>query len=390
MPQPAARRRRLPNRFLLTLALGIFDLVAPLTLSGSDFEAGAQESVVASDDGELGPAYKWRPTKYWPTIFVAILSRRSAGPRRALIRKAWERADLNQGKLLTRFALCEREDDGLGAGLQAENETYGDLMIMNCSEGYGQGRLTKKTLAAMQTYSESPVYSQQQLFMKIDDDTFAAWTRLWPLVAKAWENSTDRIYMGTLKGPTKPSRDPFNAFYEPRDVYSGELYPKSADGGPGYILGGSLVRQIISERIGEHWLLYNEDKAVAVWVDGLVQRGEAVNYVNIEGQTGYARTSEEWEGQLRWFHKGRWMSYPLLLHHRLSGAAIECLSEVEALKDPDAPIDKCFTSDDNTWIPMQFMKQADDMGFEMWLKIHQAARANATKPIRLDAGAPAA
>jgi len=220
--------------------------------------------------------------------------------------------------------------------------------------------------------------------------TFAAWSRLWPLIAKAWENSTDQIYMGTLKGPTKPSRDPFNAFYEPRDVYSGELYPKSADGGPGYILGSSLVRKIVSERIGEHWLLYNEDKAVAVWVDGLVQQGEAINYVNIEGQTGYARTSEEWEGQLRWFHKGRWMAYPLLLHHRLSGEAIECLSEVEFRKDPDQLIDPCFTADDNTWIPIQFMRQAEDVGFQLWLKYHQDAGANSSRRIRLDTGTPTA
>merc|ERR1719382_2101687 len=122
-----------------------------------------------------------------------------------------------------------------------------------------------------------------------------------------------------MKEPSKPTRDPFNTFYEPRDAYPNELYPKNADGGPGYIIGGSLVRAMMNPGIAPSQLLYNEDKAVAVWLDSLVQRGEAVHYINIEGQTGYAQTEEDWQGQLKWFHSGRWVDYPLILHHRLTG-----------------------------------------------------------------------
>merc|ERR1719450_1211464 len=106
--------------------------------------------------------------------------------------------------------------------------------------------------------------------MKVDDDTFVAWSRLWPLIARGWENYTENVYMGTLKPEGRPTRDPFNAFYEPLETFPHERYPKSADGGPGYILGGSLVRRIVNERIADRWILHNEDKAVAVWVDDLV------------------------------------------------------------------------------------------------------------------------
>lgn len=379
MAAPSAGRPRLPLRLLLTVVLGVLDFATSLTVSGHDFDFGDQGAQLVSDDG--GP-YKWKPDKYWPSVFVAIFSRRSALARRAKIRGSWKRADFGQGKLITRFALCDGSGssaDGLAERLAEESDMFGDIMLMSCAEGYGQGLLTRKTLASMQAYSHSPEYSQQQLFMKIDDDTFAAWSRLWPWLARGWENSTDHFYMGTIKAAGKPSRDPLSPFYEPPESYPRELYPKSADGGPGYIIGGSLVRKIVDERIADSWILHNEDKAVAVWVDGLVERGETVDYINIEGHTGYALTQEQWDGQLKWFHRGRWVGYPLLLHHRLSGEAISCLSEVESLKNPNATIDHCFTSADNTWIPTAFMKQADGMGFELWLKIYGGKKLNSSR-----------
>jgi len=312
-------------------------------------------------------ASTWHPDKYWPSIFVAIFSRRSADSRRELLRDVWARADYKQGKLQVRFALCEDEDH-LGTPLRLENETYGDLMIMPCREGYGDGMLTRKTLSAMQEYQRN--FRQQELFMKIDDDTFAAWSRLWPMVARGWQNYSHDMYMGTLKPPSTPSRDPFNAFYEPLSAYPKEKYPQSADGGPGYLIGGKLVSRMLEEEIPQKWPLFNEDKAVAVWVDALVERGQTVQYINIQGQTGYAMTEKEWQGQLQWFHRGTWMAYPLTLHHRLSGDAISCLSRVEALKDPRANIDECFSQVDNTWIPMKFMKQAEGLGAELWLRKH--------------------
>jgi len=365
----------------LIVVLGVLDFASPLTLSGKGSDFGDQGSQLASDDAD---PYKWRPEKYWPTVFVSIFSRRSASARRSQLRASWKRADFNQGKLLSRFAICNglnSSTDELDHMLQEESDMFGDLMLLNCAEGYGMGLLTRKTLAAMETYGRTPEFSKQQLFMKIDDDTFAAWSRLWPLIARGWENYTDRFYMGTIKPPGKPSRDPYSPFYEPEQSYPRELYPKSADGGPGYIIGGSLVRKIVDERIAHSWVLYNEDKAVAVWVDDLVERGEAVDYINIEGHTGYALTQEQWDGQLKWFHRGRWVGYPLLLHHRLSGEAISCLSEVESMRNPDATIDHCFTSADNTWIPTQFMKQADGMGFELWLKFFGKKKLNASRKI---------
>jgi len=321
----------------------------------------------ASQQRAASAAATWHPDKYWPSIFVAIFSRRGADSRRQLLRDVWSRADYKQGKLQVRFALCEHEDH-LDEPLRLENETYGDLMIMQCREGYGDGMLTKKTLSAMQEYQRN--FRQQELFMKIDDDTFAAWSRLWPMIARGWQNYSYHMYMGTMKSPSTPSRDPFNAFYEPLSSYPRERYPQSADGGPGYLLGGQLISRMLEEEIPQQWPLYNEDKAVAVWVDALVERGHEVQYINVDGQTGYATTEQEWQGQLKWFHSGTWIAYPLTLHHRLSGEAIACLSRVEALKDPGAKIDHCFNQVDNTWIPMKFMKQAEGMGAELWLTKH--------------------
>lgn len=369
MPPPRGEARRAAHS---ALAAQRTQAAAPAGGSPPMSALGGRKGAdSASQRRAVGAASTWHPDKYWPSIFVAIFSRRSAGSRRELLRDVWARADYKQGKLQVRFALCG-SDDQLEAPLRLENDTYGDLMIMPCQEGYGDGMLTRKTLSAMQEYQRN--FRQQELFMKIDDDTFAAWSRLWPMIAKGWQNYSYQMYMGTLKPPSTPSRDPFNTFYEPLSSYPKEKYPQSADGGPGYLIGGKLVSRMLEEEIPQKWPLFNEDKAVAVWVDALIERGQTVQYINVDGQTGYAMTEKEWQGQLQWFHRGTWMSYPLTLHHRLSGEAIACLSSVEALKDPRAKIDECFGQVDNTWIPMKFMKQAEGMGAELWLSRHRKGK----------------
>lgn len=354
---------------------------AMLGLCGCDFAQG-----ILLEKTHSHPYNKtkwWRPKKYFPTTFVAVFSRRNAPERREQIRDAWKRADYGLEIMTFKFALCRQDGDELDEALEQENKENGDLMIMDCREGYGKGLLTKKTYAAMKEYAKH--YSKKEVFMKVDDDTFVAWTRLYPYLADVWKNYSWHFYMGSMHEPGEPTRETTNQFYEPREVFPHARYPMAADGGPGYLLGGELVKTIVDKDVGSVWQLYNEDKAVAVWVDTVVQQGVPVTYKSIEGQTGYATTEHEWKGQLKWFHSGRWIGYPLLLHHRLSGHAIACLSDKEAKRDPNITIDDCFTATDNTWIPMNFRKESEwqsrklqtKSSLKLWLQKKNAVKKRA-------------
>merc|ERR1719293_456501 len=137
----------------------------------------------------------------------------------------------------------------------------------------------------------------QDYFMKIDDDTFISTRRLCDLFTWRSQNGKDnqRAYFGVFaEGPREsidgehvPIRDPSSPWYEPVEKFGRDVYPVSAKGGPGYILSRYLVQQIIDTGIAEFNELNNEDKAVGVWVDELVQQGEHVDIVNVPGTDGY-------------------------------------------------------------------------------------------------------
>eukprot|EP00448_Togula_jolla_P008558 CAMPEP_0170615258 /NCGR_PEP_ID=MMETSP0224-20130122/25240_1 /TAXON_ID=285029 /ORGANISM="Togula jolla, Strain CCCM 725" /LENGTH=374 /DNA_ID=CAMNT_0010940975 /DNA_START=1 /DNA_END=1125 /DNA_ORIENTATION=+ len=283
-----------------------------------------------------------------PSLFAAVFTRRDDIERRALVRPMWQDASKDWGQVVARFAVCspvEGEDPSLQARLLQESETYNDLMLLDCEEGYLNGTLTRKVLASMHAFLLH--YSQLQLFMKIDDDTFITPHRLCDLMVYRHENNLtmDSVYMGVfaetaageqMKIGNPVVRDPSSPFYEPMENYPEENFPVSAKGGPGYILPKRAVKQIAARGIGPSNILNNEDKSVAVWVDQLKKGGEQLDFVNLKGTDGY----EEHKAFIP--TTGKWSDYPFILHHHLSGETISCLHQVDMAGQPERLIDPCF------------------------------------------------
>jgi len=283
-------------------------------------------------------------------MFVAVLTTPEAVSRRDDIRVMWRAAHEDWGNVVARFALCKLQKDGTdmnNEAIQAENMTNQDIMLIDCQEGYADGALTKKVRAAMTNFvTERPEFT---FFMKVDDDTFVSTRRVCDLFT--WRRDADKnnlaAYFGVfaegpheaVDGEHRPIRDPTSPWYESFEVFPEDAYPVSAKGGPGYILSRDLVEPIIEQGIAESNELNNEDKAVGVWVDKLVQQGQQIDIVNLVGTDGYEEHKESYNTT------GSYKSYRLAVHHHLSGAQIGCLNKVDRLKDPLAPIDECFEED---------------------------------------------
>jgi len=291
-----------------------------------------------------------------PSMFVAVFSRRDAAKTRAILRNLWVGAGalfdrssaadsaqelysqaVKQGwsSLQANFAICT-EDGSTPANLQEESDTYGDLLFLDCQEGYGQGLLTRKTLSAMQAFRDQGY--QHELFMKVDDDTFVARGRLCDAVRNGMDATRlEDSFMGVVtpkdpRTPAKPHREKSSPFYEPEDVYPNATYPPSMEGGPGYIIGRRLLKAMLDSGIPEKHMLWVEDKAVGVWVEHLEDQGIGVNWLNIDGTDGYSL----------WKDHGTWGNYPYILRHHLTGAQISCLAKLDGANDPNGVVDACF------------------------------------------------
>jgi len=278
-----------------------------------------------------------------PSMFVAIVSRPDNKDQRDHIREMWRKAGEEWGVVKAKFTLCSLPE--LPPAVYAEQQEHQDLIFMDCEEGYKNGVLTRKVEAAMQTYLDD--FSDYDLFMKIDDDTFMSARRVCSLLS--WRQSSGKdnlhVYMGVFAegvheavlGKHFPNRDPSSTWYEPFEKFDGATYPVSAKGGPGYILGRPLVEHIIYRGIAETNELNNEDKAIGVWVDKLLQyESMPIDVVNIPGTDGY---DEHYDSITT---TGSYKKYPHFLHHHLAGSVIDCLYKVDAQHDPDAHIDHCF------------------------------------------------
>jgi len=291
-----------------------------------------------------------------PSMFVAVFSREDGAKTRSMLRDMWvgedtffERqnsddfsdADLKSAangwsNLVANFAICTDEGQ-TPAALQKEADDYGDLLFMDCKEGYGHGLLTKKTLAAMQAFRQRS--NAEELFMKVDDDTFVARRRLChEILARTDANSLGMAYMGVLTPKRSdeaavPHREKSSQFYEPEDVYPNKTYPWSMEGGPGYILGRNLLNTLLDDDIPAAHMLWTEDKAVGVWVYEAEQRGSAANWVDIPGTDGYSL----------WKDRGKWGDYPYVLRHHLRPQNIQCMSRIAVADKADATVDNCFS-----------------------------------------------
>lgn len=288
------------------------------------------------------PGSTWKHTRSWPEArpltFVAVFSRRTDASRRGLVRNMWRSADWGSGNVTARFVLCDKPDSATAEksntshSLGEEERRFGDVLILDCQEGYGHGLLTRKVLAAMQHFVHQRD-SSRTLFMKVDDDAFVGWHALGDFLARM---GSPFSYMGVPAVPSAPIRDPHHKWQEPSEVFPEEVYPWSMLGGPGYILGGELVSRLLADAQDEP-LLWNEDRALGVWVQKMVERGERVDIADIPG------VDENW-GCFEQHERLRWGEYSqaILLHHQLSGETIACLSLADVVNDPNRRIDSCF------------------------------------------------
>lgn len=278
---------------------------------------------------ELGPQ---------PPMFVAVFSRREGDKRRHFVRTMWTDISKRSGGNVTyRFVLCRSPGDALWEKLVRENSTYGDLLVMPCGEGYDQGLLTQKVLAAMWAFKEK--FWNHHLFMKVDDDAFISWSKYAPLLAA---NARAYVYIGVPIGQSVPCRNSSYKWYEPYETFPDALFPKSMAGGSGYVLGRKLVQDILESGVGEANVLYNEDRAVGVWVDKLRKyRNVDVHFVNVLGIDGwwgwdYEHPLDNWK---------RWDEYPYFVHHGLLEVTIHCLARMDAAGLPSNDMSRCLLNE---------------------------------------------
>lgn len=264
------------------------------------------------------------------TMFVAVFSARANFEKRAHLRNTLSYAEGVNKRATVRFVLCDEQDE-YSETVALEVKANKDAIVLPCKEGYAPTLLTLKLIASLEIYLRS--YGDHSLFMKVDDDTFVSWSRIRKWVSE--QSQTDVSYIGIL-GPDhmKVNRDNESAWYQPPDVYPNETYPPIMEGGPGYIVGGELVRRLFAASIPHQHLLSNEDQALGVWMDILKRSGSPVNMMSIPGTDGYKPEFDTCFGS--------WAEYPFFLHHKLEPSTITCLAQVEQSGDPSKPIDACF------------------------------------------------
>lgn len=273
-------------------------------------------------------------------MFVAVFTqRRTTEAQRNTIRHMWKEIAGGHESICYKFALCEAADLAT-SNLSAENERHGDLLMLQCEEGYAQGLLTRKVIAVMNAFVDNtgdPCLSRSFL-MKTDDDTFVAGNRLQGRLSQWAQHYGQYSYIGVPIGGGAvgyPIRDPTNKWYEPIEVYPEETFPAAMYGGPGYIIGKALVREIVGAHIADTNVLWNEDRAVGVWVKKTEQdHGVNVNRIAIPGTNGFG-----WDTPV---YSGRWGDYPYVLAHHLRGEAIQCLTQIDLANNADIRIDHCF------------------------------------------------
>merc|ERR1719454_2725914 len=183
--------------------------------------------------------------------------------------------------------------------------------------------------------------TNHRYFMKIDDDSFLSWTRYAPLLKMKSEEKSG-LYMGILVGEAVPCREPSFRWYEPYENYAGALFPKGMSGGSGYTIDRKLVDVVHNSGLGKNKILWNEDRAVGVWMSLINQSGIEVDYVNLKGIDGF--WAWDWEHP-----KKNWQTFRdykgMIVHHGLEGETIKCLAEADAENNKERRIDGCFETE---------------------------------------------
>jgi len=311
------------------------------------------------------PRLEDRMARHDPSVFVSVFSRRGDGKRRGEIRHLWKRVEKSANNATVRFSICDGADN-LDLLLRMEQKRYGDLLFLECEEGYAEGKLTKKVLASMYAYMNQPAF-HKEIFMKVDDDTFLAWNRFSKFLK--WRH-TPKMYMGVPINQSVPCRNSSSRWYEPPSNFPRPLFPIGFAGGPGYVLSRDLVDRILVTGIADNNILYNEDRAVSVWVDRLVQGGNDVDYVSLAGISGF--WGWDWKHpQQQW---PLWKLYPNLVQHGLKGETIKCLSDADDFDDGDFDLRDCFSNEQGQeYTPLTCASENGD-GLRLVEKLERAGR----------------
>lgn len=287
-----------------------------------------------------------------PSLFIGAFSRRNGFERRSAFRKGWSQV---WSSVVGKFVLCDKphrdESQDVVANLKNESEHHGDLIFVECQEGYTS--LTSKTKAILQEFSRT--YVNQSIFFKTDDDTFVAWSRLRNFLSHMW---SPLMYAGAHRAVETDTviRDPCCSWHEDYAIYPNASFPTTFEGGTGYLLGADLVRDIVAKSFyPTQPLLNNEDRAVALWVEEARLRGSSVDYLHIPGLSGYS--AQDWRqrclvldvpaGRQQDFllhedHTGQWKDKDYILLHKLSPSSMSCLTDIDAMGMEQLRIDDCF------------------------------------------------
>ena len=99
------------------------------------------------------------------SVWVIILSRRDALKRRAEVRDLWQQASHDKCAVAFKFVLCEKpKPSGREAELiDAEHQSFGDIQLVDCEEGYSRGRLVQKVRAGMNFFLSQSAQSDPSL-----------------------------------------------------------------------------------------------------------------------------------------------------------------------------------------------------------------------------------
>jgi len=221
-------------------------------------------------------------------------------------------------------------EESLGTARE-EARAYGDILFLDCVEGYSHGRLTQKLHAAMLFYVR---HTQAPFFMKTDDDTFVRFNELLPKVRGA---KRDFLVAGVFYWrEDSVQRDPADKWYEPYNTWPHPTFPAPAIvGGPGYVLSRNLTTEILRRDLPQRFPLWNEDRAITVWVEEL-EKSHPIARLCVQGSDGY--TLDGCEA----FADTTWGQYHLILQHLMTPEALGCMGKG---RRPGDSIAECFCTE---------------------------------------------
>jgi len=246
-------------------------------------------------------------------MFTAIFTHPKNTGRRTAIRSTWALP----GGVAASFVMCR--DPAPSSTVTEEAERYKDIVFVGCTEGYRRGLLTRKVLAVLRYFDEH-YDAQTPFFYKVDDDAFPDLHELLEIV----RGVPPPVYAGTYDGRSPVHYNTGGKWEESDQAYSGALFPESHPGGPGYVLGRSLVGYFLRGADTERHLLWNEDKAVAVWVGLARDAGIKVSWVNVSGRDAWCDAQSDLK---------------FTLNHRISTSQMYCIARRRRLNDTLGP---CF------------------------------------------------